>query len=96
MARHVAMIDAPVLVGVGAAFDFLADLKTEAPRWLRGTGFEWLYRLLAEPKRLWRRYAVVVPTFLALALRQLVRERLFGRPQRAIVTTTARNRRAAQ
>ena len=45
-----------VVVGVGAAFEFLANLKPEAPRWLSSVGLEWLYRLFSEPKRLWKRY----------------------------------------
>jgi N-acetylglucosaminyldiphosphoundecaprenol N-acetyl-beta-D-mannosaminyltransferase len=45
-------------VGVGAAFDFSAGTVREAPKWIQNSGFEWLYRLLAEPKRLWKRYLV--------------------------------------
>jgi len=45
-----------VVLGVGAAFEFLSGLKPEAPRWVRVMGVEWLFRLLTEPKRLWRRY----------------------------------------
>ncbi len=52
LGRH---LDA-VIVPVGAAFDFLAGTKREAPGWLRETGFEWLFRLATEPRRLWRRY----------------------------------------
>jgi len=63
------------MVGVGAAFDFLAGCKPQAPRWMRDAGLEWLFRLASEPRRLWRRYAVQNPRFaLGLAL-QLVRER---------------------
>jgi N-acetylglucosaminyldiphosphoundecaprenol N-acetyl-beta-D-mannosaminyltransferase len=47
---------APVMIGVGAAFDFLAGTRRQAPLWLRDTGLEWLYRLILEPRRLWRRY----------------------------------------
>lgn len=49
-------ISAPVLVGVGAAFDFHSGRKKQAPRWMRENGLEWSYRLLQEPRRLWRRY----------------------------------------
>ena len=58
-------LDAPVLVGVGAAFDFLAGTKPQAPRWLQGLGLEWSFRLLTEPRRLWRRYLVSNTVFLA-------------------------------
>jgi len=71
MAEHRARLRAPVLVGIGAAFDFLAGTKRQAPLWVQHSGFEWLYRLASEPRRLWRRYARVVPTFAALALWQL-------------------------
>lgn len=46
----------PLLVGVGAAFDFLSGRVAQAPRWMREAGFEWLFRLAVEPRRLWRRY----------------------------------------
>lgn len=58
MYEHRDRLNAPVMIGVGAAFDFLAGTKPQAPRWIRGSGFEWLFRLLTEPKRLWRRYLV--------------------------------------
>jgi N-acetylglucosaminyldiphosphoundecaprenol N-acetyl-beta-D-mannosaminyltransferase len=45
-----------VLIGVGAAFDFLAGTKRRAPKWMQSRGLEWLYRLCSEPGRLWRRY----------------------------------------
>ena len=52
------------IVPIGAAFDFLSGRVKEAPRWLRGTGFEWLYRFTKEPKRLWRRYLLGNPRFI--------------------------------
>lgn len=63
MAAHAGRLNAPVLVGVGAAFDFLAGLKTQAPRWMQRSGLEWLFRLVTEPRRLWRRYFKIVPLF---------------------------------
>jgi N-acetylglucosaminyldiphosphoundecaprenol N-acetyl-beta-D-mannosaminyltransferase len=53
-----------VLVGVGAAFDFLAGAKPQAPAWMQGAGLEWLFRLGSEPRRLWRRYLVGNTRFL--------------------------------
>jgi N-acetylglucosaminyldiphosphoundecaprenol N-acetyl-beta-D-mannosaminyltransferase len=47
-----------VTIAVGAAFDFASGNKAEAPTWLRGSGFEWVFRLATEPSRLWRRYSV--------------------------------------
>jgi N-acetylglucosaminyldiphosphoundecaprenol N-acetyl-beta-D-mannosaminyltransferase len=69
MARFRPRLDCPVLVGVGAAFDFLAGTKPNAPDWVRESGFEWLFRLASEPRRLWPRYSRVVPQFLAIAAR---------------------------
>jgi len=63
MAAHLGRLDAPVMIGVGAAFDFLAGVKKQAPRWIQRSGFEWLFRLITEPRRLWRRYLKVVPLF---------------------------------
>ena len=63
MAEHRDRLDAPVLIGVGAAFDFHAGLKAQAPRWMQRSGLEWMFRLLTEPRRLWRRYLRNNPQF---------------------------------
>ena len=70
MAANRAQLNAPVLMGVGAAFDFHAGLKPQAPLWMQRNGLEWLFRLVTEPKRLWRRYAYIVPMFLFLVVLQ--------------------------
>jgi N-acetylglucosaminyldiphosphoundecaprenol N-acetyl-beta-D-mannosaminyltransferase len=70
MAEHVGQLSAPVLIGVGAAFDFHAGIKRQAPRWMQKIGLEWLFRLLSEPRRLWRRYLIDNPWFLWLMLLQ--------------------------
>jgi len=72
-ANHLGRIEAPVMVGVGAAFDFLAGAKRQAPPWVQRNGLEWLFRLCSEPRRLWRRYAYIVPGFAILAVGDLVR-----------------------
>src|SRR5262249_11425511 len=59
------VLDLPILA-VGAAFPFIAELLTQAPPWMQNAGLEWLYRLLSEPRRLWRRYLFLNPTFMAL------------------------------
>ncbi len=64
MSKHVGRLDAPVMVGVGAAFDFHAGLKKQAPKFIQKSGFEWLFRMVTEPKRLWKRYMVNNPLFL--------------------------------
>lgn len=61
-----------VMVGVGAVFSMYAGINPRAPRWIQQLGFEWLYRLLQEPRRLWRRYGSTIPPFIYLAFRQLV------------------------
>jgi N-acetylglucosaminyldiphosphoundecaprenol N-acetyl-beta-D-mannosaminyltransferase len=66
---------APLLVGVGAAFDFHAGLVPQAPPWMQRNGLEWTYRLYREPRRLWRRYARYNPRFVAGFARQYLRER---------------------
>lgn len=70
MTEHVGRLTAPVLIGVGAAFDFHSGLKRQAPRWMQRSGLEWLFRLATEPRRLWRRYLVNNPLFVALVLQQ--------------------------
>ncbi len=72
MAAHVGRLQAPVMVGVGAAFDFHAGLKSQAPHWMQRSGLEWLYRLCTEPRRLWRRYLYNNPRFLWGITRQLL------------------------
>jgi N-acetylglucosaminyldiphosphoundecaprenol N-acetyl-beta-D-mannosaminyltransferase len=71
MARHRERIQA-VMLGVGAAFDFHAGVKPQAPAWLQRIGLEWSFRLLSEPRRLWRRYLYHNPRFVLLALADLL------------------------
>jgi N-acetylglucosaminyldiphosphoundecaprenol N-acetyl-beta-D-mannosaminyltransferase len=75
MARMRTRLDAPVLIGVGAAFDFHAGLVPQAPNWLQEAGLEWAYRLAQEPRRLWRRYLRYNPRFVGAFMRQLVEHR---------------------
>jgi N-acetylglucosaminyldiphosphoundecaprenol N-acetyl-beta-D-mannosaminyltransferase len=70
MAAHVDRLAAKVLLGVGAAFDIHSGEKRQAPRLMQQTGLEWLFRLLCEPKRLWRRYLVNNPQFIMLIFLQ--------------------------
>jgi len=78
MAEHVGRLTAPVLIGVGAAFDFLTGRKPQAPRWMQRAGLEWLFRLLTEPRRLWRRYLINNPLFVALVVLQALGVRKYG------------------
>lgn len=58
------MLDAKIVLAVGAAFDFHAGLVSQAPRWMQRSGLEWLYRLYTEPRRLWKRYLINNPLFI--------------------------------
>jgi len=64
--RH--QLHAPVIASIGAVFDFYAGLKPRAPQWMCILGIEWLYRLLREPRRMWRRTFVSAPKFVALVI----------------------------
>ncbi|MCD4781643.1 MAG: WecB/TagA/CpsF family glycosyltransferase [Candidatus Omnitrophica bacterium] len=70
MAEHRGRLNAPVLIGVGAAFDFLAGTKKQAPRWMQRSGLEWLFRLCQEPRRLWKRYLIGNSLFIFLCIKE--------------------------
>jgi len=70
MAEHKPGIRA-VMLGVGAAFDFISETKPQAPPWMQNMGMEWLFRLCSEPRRLWFRYLWHNPRFAALAMTQV-------------------------
>lgn len=80
MAEHKGKLNA-VMIGLGGAFPVYAGLHKRAPKWIREMGFEWLYRLAQEPKRLWKRYGTTIPPFLLLATQQLM---LRSRLQRSL------------
>jgi N-acetylglucosaminyldiphosphoundecaprenol N-acetyl-beta-D-mannosaminyltransferase len=71
MGSHQGSINA-VMLGVGAAFDFHAGVKRQAPPWMQRAGLEWLFRLFTEPRRLWKRYLYHNPRFLVLAVYDLL------------------------
>lgn len=74
MAAHKGRVDA-VLLGVGAAFDFISGAKRRAPGWMQRIGLEWLFRLVTEPRRLWKRYSRQNPHFVLRFAWQLIRHR---------------------
>ena len=78
MAEMRPLLNAPVLIGVGAAFDFHAGLVPQAPNWIQESGLEWAYRLVHEPRRLWKRYLRYNPMFVGAFARQLSEERRAG------------------
>lgn len=79
MYHHQGKIDVPVMIGVGAAFDFLSGNKPQAPRWIQRSGFEWFYRFLQEPQRLWKRYLLGYPRFVILIMIELFKKRILKR-----------------
>ncbi|MCA1813879.1 MAG: WecB/TagA/CpsF family glycosyltransferase, partial [Halobacteriales archaeon] len=81
MLAHRGRAEVPVMLGVGAAFDFLAGTKREAPRWMRHAGLEWLWRFGQEPVRLWKRVFVEGPQFVALTRFQELREPAHAPPE---------------
>ncbi|MBI3913842.1 MAG: WecB/TagA/CpsF family glycosyltransferase, partial [Chloroflexi bacterium] len=70
VAQHRPLLDAPVLIAIGAAFDFLTGRVAQAPDWMQARGLEWFFRLAQEPRRLWRRYLINNPLFIAYILMQ--------------------------
>ena len=78
MARLRPLLDAPVLCGVGAAFDFHADRVAQAPAWMQDRGLEWAHRVVQEPRRQLPRYLRSNPRFVAGVARQCLRERRNG------------------
>ncbi len=72
------LVEAPVLVSVGAAFDFLAGRVSQAPAWMQRSGLEWAYRMSREPRRLAPRYLRSNPAFVAAVARQYVDRRRAG------------------
>ena len=75
VARIRPLVSAPVMISVGAAFDFLAGRASQAPSWMQRRGLEWAYRLSREPRRLGPRYLRSNPAFVAAVTRQYARER---------------------
>lgn len=75
MARMRPLVDAPVMAGVGAAFDFISGRKRQAPSWMQRHGLEWVFRLSQDPRRLGPRYLRYNPAFVAAFARQYARER---------------------
>jgi N-acetylglucosaminyldiphosphoundecaprenol N-acetyl-beta-D-mannosaminyltransferase len=83
MAEIRSRLEAPVLIGVGAAFNFHAGIVRQAPRIIQRSGLEWLFRLLQEPRRLWRRYLKNNPMFVALVIAQKIGMKRFPEPEKS-------------
>lgn len=72
MHENINKFEKVTMIGVGAAFDFLSGNKPQAPKWIQKSGLEWLFRLLSEPKRLWKRYLIGYPRFFILLLMEFL------------------------
>ncbi len=75
MAMHRARLNVSVIVGVGAAFDFLAGTKPQAPAWMQRSGLEWLFRFACEPGRLWKRYLIGNALYIYFAIEDILTKR---------------------
>jgi N-acetylglucosaminyldiphosphoundecaprenol N-acetyl-beta-D-mannosaminyltransferase len=78
MCQHRNQIKA-TMVGIGGVFPVYAGIKKHAPTWVQASGLEWLYRLIQEPGRLWRRYSNTIPPFVYLSAKQVVTTRVSRR-----------------
>jgi N-acetylglucosaminyldiphosphoundecaprenol N-acetyl-beta-D-mannosaminyltransferase len=77
--RHRERLDVPVIMGVGGSFDVLAGHVRRAPLWMQRIGMEWSWRLMMEPRKMWKRYLVTNTQFILLASREVVSRRVRGR-----------------
>jgi N-acetylglucosaminyldiphosphoundecaprenol N-acetyl-beta-D-mannosaminyltransferase len=78
--RHRERLDVPVIMGVGGSFDVLAGYIRRAPHWMQSAGLEWFWRLLMEPRKLWRRYLATNSEFVWLACQEIVARRMGRQP----------------
>jgi len=74
MKLHRPDLKVPVMIGAGAAFDFCAGVKPQAPRWMQRSGLEWMFRLCCEPRRLWKRYLIGNSLFLIYAIKDSLKK----------------------
>ncbi len=79
VANHRPLLDTPVLIAVGAAFDFHSGRVRQAPRWMQRHGLEWIFRLTQDPRRLWKRYLVYNTQFVLAIVGRSIRSRLRSR-----------------
>jgi N-acetylglucosaminyldiphosphoundecaprenol N-acetyl-beta-D-mannosaminyltransferase len=86
MAKYIDRLEVPLLVGVGAAFDFHTGRIRDCPNWVKRAGMQWLHRLLQDPRRLWKRYLRNNPAFVWKIALQLLRLRQFPRGRNADIS----------
>jgi N-acetylglucosaminyldiphosphoundecaprenol N-acetyl-beta-D-mannosaminyltransferase len=78
MAENIKYLNKGVLIGIGAGFDYLAGQTKHAPEWMKNYSLEWLYRLIQEPKRLWKRYCITIPIFIGLNILEFTKLKKFN------------------
>jgi N-acetylglucosaminyldiphosphoundecaprenol N-acetyl-beta-D-mannosaminyltransferase len=78
LAKWYDFIQVPVCHGVGGSFDVMAGVTRRAPHWMQNCGLEWFYRLIQEPRRMWKRYLVTNVVFIVLGVSAVIRTRLGG------------------
>lgn len=79
LAAHKEELGVPVMIGVGGSFDVVAGHVKRAPGWMQRIGMEWFWRLLMEPRKMWKRYLVCNSAFIWQASKEILRNRLLGR-----------------
>jgi N-acetylglucosaminyldiphosphoundecaprenol N-acetyl-beta-D-mannosaminyltransferase len=90
MAHYIDRLEVPLLVGVGAAFDYHTGRIRDCPRWVKRAGLQWLHRLLQDPRRLWKRYLRNNPAFVWNIVLQTLKLRRFPRGPEAGASDVAR------
>jgi len=80
MARYLDRLQVPLMVGVGAAFDYHTGRISDCPNWIKRAGLQWLHRLLQDPRRLWKRYLKNNPAFIWKISLQLIQAKTISRP----------------
>lgn len=76
------VIDTPFIMGVGGSFDVVSGITRRAPRWMQRNGLEWLYRVMQEPRRMWKRYLVTNTRFIAMIIKYKLRYEYYHRSRR--------------
>lgn len=90
------MIDAPICHGVGGSFDILAGVTKRAPIWMQKSGLEWLYRLVQEPRRMWRRYLFTNLIFIKLSVEAILRARIGKLIHKSAYITTSKTKKQSK
>jgi len=88
MAEYISKFNCSLMLGVGAAFDLHTGRMTDSPEWVKRSGLQWAHRLIQNPRRLWRRYLINNPKFIAAISAQLLGLREYKLPARSAISTS--------